>query len=197
MGGPEIERLIAELVKLPGLGPRSARRIALKLLSNPDKYLAPLLFALTEAARAVRSCSLCGNLDSRDPCSICADPSREKRLICVVESVGDLWALQRTGMFRGLYHVLGGLLSPLNGTGPDDLNVAPLLARIRAGGVDEVILALAATVDGASTAHWLADQLRPLGVTLSRPAQGVPIGGTLEAMDDGTLAAALQARRVV
>ncbi|MBX5452808.1 MAG: recombination mediator RecR [Acidobacteriia bacterium] len=197
MGGPEIERLIAELVKLPGLGPRSARRIALKLLSNPEKHLAPLSFALSEAARAVRSCSLCGNLDSRDPCSICADPSREKRLICVVESVGDLWALQRTGMFRGLYHVLGGLLSPLNGTGPEDLNVAPLLARIRAGGVEEVILALAATVDGASTAHWLADQLRPLGVTLSRPAQGVPIGGTLEAMDDGTLAAALQARRVV
>lgn len=195
MGGPEIERLIALLAKLPGLGPRSARRAALKLLQNPEARMLPLAAALTEAARAVRPCANCGNLDSRDPCSICADPKRDQTLVCVVEGVGDLWALERSGIYRGHYHVLGGTLSALDGIGPDDLNLTPLLARIAQGGIAEVILALGATVDGATTAHWLTEQLRPLGVTVSRVAQGVPVGGAIDVLDDGTLATALAARR--
>ena len=195
MGGPEIERLISLLGKLPGLGPRSARRAALKLLQNPAARMLPLAGALTEAARAVVSCRLCGNLDSRDPCGLCTDPRRDRTLICVVEGVGDLWALERSGVYRGLYHVLGGTLSALDGLGPDDLNLPPLIARIAQGGVAEVILALGATVDGATTAHWLTERLRPLGVTVSRVAHGVPIGGAIDLLDDGTLATALSARR--
>ncbi len=195
MGGPEIERLIALLGKLPGLGPRSARRAALKLLQNPETRMLPLAAALSEAARAVRPCRECGNLDSCDPCAICVAPGRERKLVCVIEGVGDLWALERSGVYRGLYHVLGGTLSALDGIGPEDLNLAPLMARIAAGGVTEVILALGATVDGAATAHWLTEQLRPLGVAVSRLAQGVPIGGAIDVLDDGTLATALVARR--
>lgn len=195
MGGPEVERLIALLAKLPGLGPRSARRAALRLLQNPEARLLPLANAMAEAARSVRSCHVCGNLDSTDPCGICADPNRDRALICVVEGVGDLWALERAHVHRGLYHVLGGTLSALAGTGPDDLNIATLLARVRDGGVAEVILALGATVDGATTAHWLTDRLKPLGVAVSRVGHGVPIGGALEVLDDGTLAAALRSRR--
>ncbi len=195
MGGPEIERLISLLGKLPGLGPRSARRAALKLLQNPAARMLPLAGALTEAARAVASCRLCGNLDSRDPCSLCIDPRRDHTLVCVVEGVGDLWALERSGVYRGLYHVLGGTLSALDGLGPDDLNLPPLIARIAQGGVAEVILALGATVDGATTAHWLTERLRPLGVAVSRVAHGVPVGGAIDLLDDGTLATALSARR--
>lgn len=195
MGGPEVELLISLLTKLPGLGPRSARRAALKMLQQPEVRMLPLAAALTEAAAAVRPCSLCGNIDSRDPCMICADPDRDQSVICVVESVGDLWALERAGVHRGLYHVLGGVLSALGGVGPEDLNLAPLLARVARGGVAEVILALPATVDGATTTHWLSDRLRPLGVTVTKLAQGVPIGGALDVLDDGTLAAALRARR--
>lgn len=195
MGGPEIERLIGLLARLPGLGPRSARRAALKMLQQPESRMLPLAAALAEAARAVTPCSSCGNLDSRDPCAICADAGRERGLVCVVESVGDLWALERAGVHHGLYHVLGGTLSALGGVGPDDLNLAPLLARVGEGGVREVILALSATVDGAATAHWLADRLASSGVAVSRVGQGVPMGGALEALDDGTLAAALRARR--
>ncbi len=195
MGGPEVERLIGLLAKLPGLGPRSARRAALKLLQQPQARMLPLAAAMTEAARSVRACALCGNLDSRDPCSICADPHRDASLVCVVEGVGDLWALERAHVHRGLYHVLGGTLSALAGTGPEDLNVESLLARIRAGGVSEVILALGATVDGATTAHWLTERLKPLNVAVSRVGHGVPIGGALDLLDDGTLAAALTARR--
>lgn len=195
VGGPEVERLIGLLAKLPGFGPRSARRAALRLLQQPQARMAPLAAALTEAAQAVRACRECGNLDSRDPCSICADPARDRGLVCVVEGVGDLWALERAGVHRGLYHVLGGTLSALSGTGPEDLNVAPLLARVGAGGVGEVILALGATVDGAATCHWLTDRLRPLGADVTRLAHGVPIGGALDILDDGTLAAALRARR--
>ena len=197
MGGPEVERLIGLLAKLPGLGPRSARRAALRLLQQPQARMLPLAGALTEAARAVQCCRTCGNLDSRDPCSICRDPTRERTVVCVVEGVGDLWALERAQVHHGLYHVLGGTLSALAGTRPEDLNMAPLLARLREGGVVEVILALAATVDGATTAHWLTEQLAPFGVTVSRVAQGVPIGGALDVLDDGTLAAALKARRAV
>ncbi len=195
MGGPEIDRLIGLLAKLPGLGPRSARRAALRLLQQPETRILPLASALAEAARTVKTCRLCGNLDSADPCTICIDPHRDAGLICVVEGVGDLWALERAHVHRGRYHVLGGTLSALAGTGPDDLNLAPLLARVRAGGVTEVILALGATVDGATTMHWLTDKLRPLGVPVSRVAQGVPMGGALDVLDDGTLATALRARR--
>jgi len=195
MGGPEVERLIALLAKLPGLGPRSARRAALKLLQHPEARMLPLSVALTDAARAVRPCSLCGNLDSSNPCGICADSHRDITLICVVEGVGDLWAIERAGAHRGLYHVLGGTLSPLGGIGPEDLSVTPLLRRLGEGEVREVILALGATVDGAATAHWLADRLAVFGVIVSRVAQGVPIGGALEVLDDGTLTTALRARR--
>ncbi len=194
MGGPEIERLIGLLAKLPGMGPRSARRAALRMLQQPDTRMLPLATALADAARAVKPCSVCGNLDSQDPCAICGDSRRDRSVICVVEGVGDLWALERASVFHGLYHVLGGTLSALSGVGPEDLNVTPLLVRVEQG-VTEVILALGATVDGATTAHWLTDRLKPLGVTVTRVAQGVPIGGALDVLDDGTLAAALRARR--
>ena len=197
MGGPEVERLIGLLARLPGLGPRSARRAALRMLQAPEARMLPLAAALADAARAVRPCGQCGNLDSRDPCGICADPGRDRALVCVVEGVGDLWALERASVHRGLYHVLGGALSALGGTGPDDLSVGPLLDRLAAGGVTEVILALGATVDGATTAHWLADRLLGVDAALrvTRVGQGVPIGGALDLLDDGTLAAALRSRR--
>ena len=195
MNSPEIDRLIGLLAKLPGLGPRSARRAALRLLQQPEARMLPLATALADAARAVGPCSECGNLDSRDPCAVCTDPARDRSLICVVEGVGDLWALERAAVHRGLYHVLGGTLSALGGVGPEDLNVRPLMARVEAGGVAEVILALGATVEGASTAHWLAERLAPTGVTVSRVGHGVPIGGALDVLDDGTLGAALKARR--
>lgn len=195
MNSPEIDRLIGLLAKLPGLGPRSARRAALKLLQAPEARMLPLAVALADAARAVTACSECGNLDSRDPCAICTDPSRDRSMVCVVEGVGDLWALERAAVHAGLYHVLGGTLSALGGVGPDDLSVRPLLARIEAGGVTEVILALGATVEGATTAHWLADRLAPTGVAVTRVGHGVPIGGALDVLDDGTLGAALRARR--
>ena len=199
MGGPEVERLIGLLARLPGLGPRSARRAALRMLQQPQARMLPLAAALAEAARAVRPCGRCGNLDSRDPCGVCSDPAREQGLVCVVEGVGDLWALERAGVHRGVYHVLGGTLSALGGTGPEDLNARPLLERVEAGEVDEVILALGATVDGASTAHWLVDRLRGVraGLRVTRVGQGVPMGGALDVLDDGTLAAALMGRRVV
>lgn len=195
MGGPEIDRLIGLLAKLPGMGPRSARRAALKLLQQPEARMLPLAAAIADAARAVKPCRLCGNLDSQDPCTICSNPHRDRSVICVVEGVGDLWALERASVHRGLYHVLGGTLSALSGVGPEDLNVEPLLARVEAGGISEVILALGATVDGATTAHWLTDRIHPFEVTVTRVGQGVPIGGALDVLDDGTLAAALRARR--
>ncbi len=197
MGGPEIERLIQLLARLPGLGPRSARRAALRMLQQPETRMLPLATALTDAARAARPCTRCGNIDSRDPCSICTDPQRDQTLLCVVEGVGDLWALERASVHRGLYHVLGGTLSALGGTGPEDLNLDGLLARVEAGGMQEVILALGATVDGATTAHWLTDRLHRLdpALVITRVGQGVPIGGALDVLDDGTLAAALRGRR--
>jgi recombination protein RecR len=200
MGGQEIEQLIRLLGRLPGFGPRSARRVALYLLREPQSRLAPLARAMERAGEAIRTCSSCGNLDTVDPCHICADPLRDHALVCVVETVGDLWALERAGVHRGVYQVLGGTLSPLAGTGPEDLNTAPLFARLEAGQVREVILALGATVEGATTLHWLMDRLAPYTapqgtVTVSRVAQGVPMGGALDVLDDGTLAAALGARR--
>ncbi len=195
MGGPEIDHLIGLLSKLPGLGPRSARRAALKMLQQPEAKMLPLAAALTQAAQAVRPCADCGNLDSQDPCTICADTQRDRSIICVVEGVGDLWALERARVHHGLYHVLGGTLSAISGIGPEDLALPGLLNRIGEGDVTEIILALGATVDGAATTHWLTDQLRPTGVTITRVGQGVPMGGALDVLDDGTLAAALRARR--
>ncbi|MCA3711159.1 MAG: recombination protein RecR [Phenylobacterium sp.] len=193
--GPEIERLISLLSRLPGLGPRSARRAALTLLKRREQLMTPLAEALADAAAKVRACSACGALDTRDPCMVCADGTRDPGLICVVEEAGALWALERAGAFRGRYHVLGGLLSALDGVGPEDLRVADLVARVSAGGVREVILALPATVDGQTTAHYLAERLAASGAEVTLLARGVPVGGELDWLDDGTLTQALRARR--
>ncbi len=197
MGGPEIEQLIGQFARLPGLGPRSARRAVLRLLQQPEARLAPLIRALEAAAKTTRVCGLCGNLDSVDPCSLCRDPRRETGLICVVETVADLWALERAGVHRGRYHVLGGVLSALAGTTPETLNLTPLLSRLSGGEVREIVLALPVTVDGATTAHFLSERLREFGVVITQLSQGVPMGGSLETLDEGTLAAALRTRRAV
>ena len=195
MGGPEIERLIGLLARLPGFGPRSARRAALRMLLAPEQRMLPLASAITEAARAVRVCSTCGNLDSADPCAICADPRRDASTVCVVEGVGDLWAMERADIHAGVYQVLGGTLSALDGRGPEALNVRPLLMRLEEGGVREVIMALPATVEGATTAHWLAEMVADRSdAAVSRLGQGVPMGGALDVLDDGTLRAALASR---
>ncbi|QUD86374.1 recombination mediator RecR [Phenylobacterium montanum] len=193
--GPEIERLIALLAKLPGLGPRSARRSALALLKRRDQLLVPLAQAMTAAAEQVKTCSICGSLDSTDPCSVCSDRTRDGALLCVVEEVGGLWALERGGSYRGRYHVLGGLLSALDGRGPESLRVGELVARAGSGEVREVILALPATVDGQTTAHYLAERLAQTGAAVTSLARGVPVGGELDWLDDGTIAQALRARR--
>lgn len=193
--GTEIEHLIALLAKLPGLGPRSARRAALHLIKKKESLLLPLADAMAEAAEKVITCSICGNVDTVDPCAICASPRRDKSIICVVEEVGDLWALERSGVMGGLYHVLGGTLSALDGIGPDDLNVAGLVLRCEARQVKEVILAMNATVDGQTTAHYITDRVEHADVKVTRLAHGVPVGGELDYLDDGTLAAALKARR--
>jgi recombination protein RecR len=193
--GPEIERLIALLAKLPGLGPRSARRAALALLKRRDQLLIPLAQALADAGEKVRACSICGALDTRDPCAVCSDPTRDGALICVVEEAGALWAMERGGSFRGRYHVMGGLLSALDGIGPESLRIDELTARARGGEVTEIILALPATVDGQTTAHYLIDRLAPSGVAVTSLARGVPVGGELDWLDDGTIAQALRARR--
>ncbi|HEX5776779.1 MAG TPA: recombination mediator RecR [Caulobacteraceae bacterium] len=193
--GPEIERLIGLLSKLPGLGPRSARRAALALMKRRDQLLGPLTEALADARDRVKTCSTCGSLDTADPCTICADASRDASQLLVVEEVGALWAMERGGAFRGRYHVLGGLLSALDGVGPQALRVAELTARAADGQVREVILALPATVDGQTTAHYLAERLERTGVSVTMLARGVPVGGELDWLDDGTIAQALRARR--
>ncbi len=192
--GSEIERLIQLLAKLPGLGPRSARRAALALLKKRDTLLEPLAMALQEAADAILTCEVCGNLDTQSPCSICSDTRRDPHTLCVVEDVADLWALERAGVFRGRYHVLGGALSALDGVTPERLNVSGLLTRVKSG-IEEVILAMNATVEGQTTAHYLMDLLGDMKVT--RLAHGVPVGGELDYLDEGTLAQALRARRPV
>jgi recombination protein RecR len=192
--GSEIERLIGLLAKLPGLGPRSARRAALALLKKRDTLLEPLAAAMEEAASAIRACEICGNLDTQSPCAICSDPRRDGQVLCVVEDVADLWALERAGVFRGRYHVLGGALSALDGVTPDRLNVAGLMERVKQG-VEEVILAMNATVEGQTTAHYLMDLLGDRKVT--RLAHGVPVGGELDYLDEGTLSAAFKARRAL
>jgi recombination protein RecR len=201
LGGPEIERLIELLARLPGLGPRSARRAVLHLMKRREALLTPLAAALEEAGRVIKTCGICGNLDSSDPCAICGDARRDGTLVCVVEDVADLWAIERSGAFRGRYHVLGGVLSALDGTGPEDLRIATLIDRVRRGEagseVREVIIATNATVEGQTTAHYIADRLASTGVTVTRLAHGVPVGGELDYLDDGTLSAALRARRSV
>lgn len=193
----EVERLIQLLARLPGLGPRSARRAALHLLKKRDSLMEPLTRSLEQVARTVRTCTVCGNLDTADPCAICLDHKRDPALICVLEEVADLWALERTGSFKGRYHVLGGHLSALDGIGPEDLNIGTLVDRAADPAVTEIILATNLTVDGQTTAHYLAERLGPTGVAVTRLAHGVPVGGELDYLDDGTLTAALRARRTV
>ena len=195
MAAGDLDRLIQLLARLPGLGPRSARRAALHLLKKRESLMQPLGDAIAAAALSVKNCSICGNLDSTDPCDICREPKRDPSVICVVTDVGDLWALERSVAFRGRYHVLGALLSALDGRGPEALRVGELVARASDDEVREVILALPATVDGQTTAHYLAERLGPSGAQITMLARGVPVGGELDWLDDGTIAQAMRARR--
>ena len=191
-----LDALIALLSKLPGLGPRSARRAALHLLKNKDKHMLPLVESLQVTAENTRHCSICGNLDISDPCHICTDEQRDRSTLCIVEDVADLWAIERGGSYKGLYHVLGGTLSALDGIGPDQLNMSSLFERMEQGQISEVILATNATLEGQTTAHYLTEKLQQReGLTITRLAHGVPLGGELDYLDDGTLTAALAARR--
>ncbi len=191
--GP-LDILVKQLAALPGLGSRSARRIALHLLSAKGQKLQSLLNALDEASKSITTCDVCGSLDSHNPCRVCRDVSRDKKTLCVVASVADLWAVERTGSFKGQYHVLGGVLSALDGVGPEELSIEPLITRLREGVVHEVILALSATVDGQSTAHYLMDHMEGLNLHITRLAHGVPVGGALEFLDDGTISTAMKSR---
>ena len=193
----EIERLIQLLSRLPGFGPRSARRAVLHLIKRRETVMQPLVQALSDAADAILVCSNCGNLDTVEPCAVCRDKDRDQGVVCVVEDVADLWALERTRSFRGQYHVLGGRLSALDGIGPEDLNIAGLIGRAEAGDVNEVILAMNLTVDGQTTAHYITDRLEHTDVEVTRLAHGVPVGGELDYLDDGTLETALRSRRTV
>jgi recombination protein RecR len=194
VAGPEIERLIQLLARLPGLGPRSARRAALHLVKRRMELMEPLAAALADAHDKIVVCSVCGNVDTRDPCTVCADVTRDPSILVVVEDVADLWALERASAVNGRYHVLGGTLSPLDGVGPDDLRLGALIARVHGGTVKEVVLALNATVDGQTTAHYVTDLLRDVGVKVTRLAHGVPVGGELDYLDEGTLTAAIRSR---
>jgi recombination protein RecR len=197
MASQEIETLSSALARLPGLGPRSARRAVLWLVKRRDQALPALLQALTAVQDKLVECETCGNVDTRNPCAICADPRRDPKAICVVEDVADLWALDRARLFTGTYHVLGGRLSALDGVRPEDLNIAALLARVEAGGIDEVVLAMNATLEGQTTAHYLAERLEAFPVRITQLAHGLPVGGELDYLDEGTLAQALRARRPV
>jgi recombination protein RecR len=197
MASPEIEALTQALSRLPGLGPRSARRAVLHLLKKRETALDPLLSALTAVSRRLSTCGICGNVDTSDPCAICADPRRDARALCVVEEVADLWALDRSRLFPGKFHVLGGRLSALEGIRPEDLRVDGLVSRVAAGGIDEVVLAMNATLDGQTTAHYLAERLEAYPVRITQLAHGLPVGGELDYLDEGTLAQALRARRPV
>ena len=193
--GPEIERLIQLLAKLPGLGPRSARRAALFLIKNRERLLGPMALAMAEAQEKVTICSACGNVDTVDPCTLCTDVRRDRTTLCVVEEVGDLWALERAGAWNGLYHVLGGTLSAIEGVRPEDLSIGALIERAGQGELKEVVIALNATVEGQTTAHYITERLKILGIAASRLAHGVPVGGELDYLDEGTLTQAIRARR--
>ena len=197
MASQEIEELAGALARLPGLGPRSARRAVLYLMKKRETALQPLLGALQRVAERLSTCSVCGNVDTTDPCSICRDPRRDERLLCVVEEVADLWALDRSRLFPGRYHVLGGRLSALEGVRPEDLAIDKLVNRVAAGGIDEVVLAMNATLEGQTTAHYLAERLETYPLRLTQLAHGLPVGGELDYLDEGTLAQALRARRPV
>ena len=197
MASHQIDALTQALARLPGLGPRSARRAVLHLMKKRESSLEPLLAALQSVADNLSTCSTCGNLDTRDPCAICIDPRRDDKSLCVVEEVADLWALDRSRLFPGRYHVLGGRLSALEGVRPEDLGIDKLIARVAAGGIDEVVLAMNATLEGQTTAHYLAERLDKFPIRLTQLAHGLPVGGELDYLDEGTLAQALRARRPV
>lgn len=197
MASPEIERLTQALARLPGLGPRSARRAVLYLLKKREGAMVPLLEALALVNENLATCSVCGNVDTTDPCGICRDVRRDGRMLCVVEDVPDLWALERSRLFPGKFHVLGGRLSALEGVRPEDLNISSLMDRIAEGGIDEVVLAMNATLEGQTTAHYIAEKLETSPVRITQLAHGLPVGGELDYLDDGTLAQALRARRPV
>jgi recombination protein RecR len=197
MASHEIETLSQALARLPGLGPRSARRAVLHLLKKRDSALVPLLRALELVSEKLTECATCGNVDTVNPCGICADPRRDGRMLCVVEDVADLWALERSRLFPGKFHILGGKLSALEGVRPEDLNIASLITRVSAGGIDEVVLAMNATLEGQTTAHYIAERLESAPVRITQLAHGLPVGGELDYLDDGTLAQALRARRPV
>ncbi|HVH37818.1 MAG TPA: recombination mediator RecR [Sphingomicrobium sp.] len=197
MASQEIEELASALARLPGLGPRSARRAVLHLMKKKQTTLEPLLAALTKVSERLSTCSVCGNVDTSNPCGICKDPRRDDRLLCVVEEVADLWALDRSRLFPGRYHVLGGRLSALEGVRPEDLSIDKLVNRVAAGGIDEVVLAMNATLEGQTTAHYLAERLENFPIRLTQLAHGLPVGGELDYLDEGTLAQALRARRPV
>ncbi len=197
MASQEIEALSQALARLPGLGPRSARRAVLHLMKKREAALQPLLTALRNVSEKLSTCSTCGNVDTSDPCGICSDPRRDDKSLCVVEEVADLWALDRSRLFPGRYHVLGGRLSALEGVGPEDLTIDSLVRRVAAGGIEEVVLAMNATLEGQTTAHYLAERLDKFPVRLTQLAHGLPVGGELDYLDEGTLAQALRARRPV
>jgi len=197
MASPEIEALVQALSRLPGLGPRSARRAVLHLLRKREAAMTPLLRALEAVNEKLSTCSICGNVDTTDPCAICSDQRRDPRMLCVVEEVADLWALDRSRLFPGRYHVLGGRLSALEGVRPEDLSIDKLVGRIAAGGIDEVVLAMNATLEGQTTAHYIADRIAQYPVRLTQLAHGLPVGGELDYLDEGTLAQALRARRPI
>tara|TARA_B100001146_G_C16099156_1_gene398587 strand:- start:144 stop:737 length:594 start_codon:yes stop_codon:yes gene_type:complete len=191
----KIDSLIELLARLPGIGPRSARRIALNLLKKPDSLMRPLAKALVEAADQIKKCEICGNIDTVSPCNLCEDNRRDQSIIVVIEEVGDLWALERAAVHKGLYHVLGGSLSAIDGVGPDDLGINQLIERADKDSTEEVVLAMNATIDGQTTAYYITDQLSECNVKISRLARGVPVGGELDYMDDGTLMEALESRQ--
>lgn len=197
MASPEIEALTQALSKLPGLGPRSARRAVLHLLKKREGALAPLLNALMAVEENLSTCSICGNIDTTNPCGVCADPRRDSRALCVVEEVADLWALDRSRLFPGRFHVLGGRLSALEGVRPEDLAIESLVRRIADGGIDEVVLAMNATLEGQTTAHYIAERIERFPIRITQLAHGLPVGGELDYLDEGTLAQALRARRPV
>ncbi len=197
MSSQEIEVLSSALARLPGLGPRSARRAVLWLVKNREQALPALLEALGAVSETLVECHICGNVDTSDPCGICADPRRDAKSLCVVEDVADVWALDRARLFQGRYHVLGGRLSALDGVGPEDLNISTLLTRVESGEIDEVVLAMNATLEGQTTAHYVAERLEPFSLRITQLAHGLPVGGELDYLDEGTLAQALRARRPV
>lgn len=197
MASQEIENLVQALAKLPGLGPRSARRAVLYLLKRPETAMKPILAAMARVDERLVTCGVCGNVDTQDPCQICTDPRRDEKSLCVVEEVSDLWALDKSRLFPGKFHVLGGKLSALDGVRPEDIGIDTLIRRVEAGGIDEVVLAMNATLEGQTTAHYIAERLENYPVRLSQLSHGIPVGGELDYLDEGTLAQALRSRRPI